>query len=262
MTVRQEQAVAYGKFARRMLAEAGGPLLQAAEPAVLSGLQARLDELLAEAQRPVQLLDAGCGKHREIPIADDCYVVGVDISSQQLENNTAVDEAILGDIQACELGRSRFDAVVCWYVLEHVDDPRRAILNMKMALKPGGVMILAVPHAFSVKGLVTRFTPFWFHGWVWHHVLGRKRIAQPFPTVMAPMIAPQNLGEFARENGLSVEFLAEYEGWEQKKLRSRLRLTGRAFKLVEAAVRALSFGKSTVGVTDALIVLRNQGEAG
>jgi 2-polyprenyl-3-methyl-5-hydroxy-6-metoxy-1,4-benzoquinol methylase len=249
--------VVYGKFAQRMISEAGGVPLVAAESTVLRELQDRLDELLAGIAT-VQLLDAGCGKHREIPIADDCYVVGADISDRQLANNTAIDEAVLGDIQTCDLGRARFDAVVCWYVLEHVEDPHRALLNMKSALKPGGVMILAVPHAFSVKGLVTRFTPLWFHSWVWHRVLGRKAVAEPFPTVMSPAIAPKSLCAFAHHNGLSVEFLAEYEGWEQKKLRSKLRLTGMAFGLVQAIVRVISLGKATVGVTDAVVILRDQ----
>lgn len=246
----------YGTFAQKQLSASRGVPLAAAEPVVFAALQARLDELLADV-KPVQLLDAGCGKHRPIPIADDCHIVGVDISERQLEDNPAIDEAIVGDIQTCQLGRSRFDAIVCWYVLEHLENPEQALLNFKSALKPRGVIVLAVPHASSIKGLVTRFTPFWFHGWVWRHLLSRQPGVEPFPTFMSLSITPQRLCAFAKDHGLSVEFLSEYEGWEQKKLRSRLRLTGRAFWLLQLLVRCLSFGKITFGVTDAVVVLQS-----
>jgi 2-polyprenyl-3-methyl-5-hydroxy-6-metoxy-1,4-benzoquinol methylase len=247
----------YGAWEQQMLADSsrGEPML-AAEPAVLSALQARLDELVGQT-RPVCLLDAGCGKHRAVPVADDCYVVGIDISEEQIVDNAAIQEAIVGDIQTCELGDARFDAVICWDVLEHLERPQQALLNFKSALKPGGVMILAVPHASSIKGVVTRFTPYWLHGWVWHRLLGVKPAIEPFPTIMSPAIAPRRLRAFARENDLSVEFLVEYEGWKQKKLRSRLWLRGRAFKALNLAIRTLSLGSVTFAVTDAIVVMRS-----
>jgi 2-polyprenyl-3-methyl-5-hydroxy-6-metoxy-1,4-benzoquinol methylase len=251
----------YGAWAQRMLAEARGVSMKAEEPEVLSGLQGRLDELLGHLS-PVHMLDAGCGKNRAVPVATECYIVGVDISESQLANNSAIDEAIVGDIQTCELGKARFDAVFCWDVLEHVERPEQALLNFKSALKPGGVMIIAVPHVSSIKGLVTRFTPFWFHGWVWHRLLGLEPEIEPFPTVMSPAIAPQRLRRFAQENDLTVEFLSEYEGWKQKKLRSDLRLTGRVFQATQALVKGLSLGRVTIKVTDAIVVMRSRAPLG
>jgi 2-polyprenyl-3-methyl-5-hydroxy-6-metoxy-1,4-benzoquinol methylase len=254
----ETSAPVYGRYAQRMLSEAGGAALKAAEPVVLGALQARLDELLAQV-KPVRLLDAGCGKNRAVPIADECYIVGVDLSEDQLADNTAIDEAIVGDVQTCELGGPRFDAVFCWYVLEHLDHPHQALLNFMSALKPHGVIILAVPHVSSVKGLVTRFTPFWFHDWMLRNILGGTAEADRFPTVMSPLISPQRLRAFAQDHDLSIEFLREYEGWEQKKLRSKLRLTGRAFRAVQLLVSALSFGNVTIAVTDAVVVMQKRG---
>ncbi|MFN8109760.1 MAG: class I SAM-dependent methyltransferase [Thermoleophilia bacterium] len=39
------------------------------------------------------------------------------------------------------------DAVVCWHVLEHMDDPAAALAAMRGLLRPGGVLVVAVPNA-------------------------------------------------------------------------------------------------------------------
>jgi SAM-dependent methyltransferase len=248
----------YGSYAQRMLTQSIGTRMDAAEPAVWGALQSRLDELLVHT-RPVHMLDAGCGKNRPIPVASDRFVVGVDISEEQLTKNEALNETIVGDIQTCDLGRSRFDAVICWDVLEHVDHPEKALLNFKSALKPHGVLIVAVPHASSIKGLVTRFTPYWFHSWMRRLMTGAVRYVEPFPTVMSPSITPDRLCAFARNHDFAVEFLSEYEGWEQKKLRAKLRLTGGVFQAIEILVKAMSLGRVTVGVTDAIVVMQKRG---
>ena len=46
------------------------------------------------------------------------------------------------------LGEPRFDYVVCSEVLEHVDRPvEAAITNLFRLLKPGGLLVMSVPHA-------------------------------------------------------------------------------------------------------------------
>lgn len=248
----------YGKYAQRMLNEAGTGT-RAAEPAALSGLQTRLDELLEGVRRPVQMLDAGCGKLRTIPVADELHIVGVDISADEISNNDAIDEAIVGDIQTCDLGHSRFDVIICWNVLEHVEDPVKALLNFKTALRPGGLLVLAVPHAMSVKGLTTRFTPHRFHDafrrWI-KPGASRELILHAFPTVMSPSITPKRLHAFAQNNGLSMELVTEYENWQQKRLRARLRLTGRMLTVMQTTVDVLSLGAVTARVTDAIVVMQ------
>jgi SAM-dependent methyltransferase len=41
-----------------------------------------------------------------------------------------------------------FDVVLCMYVLEHVFDLRAAVENMRRALRPGGKVLIAVPHLY------------------------------------------------------------------------------------------------------------------
>ncbi len=42
-------------------------------------------------------------------------------------------------------GEGKFDGVVCTEVLEHVEDWRLAVLNLKTVLKVGGFLIISVP---------------------------------------------------------------------------------------------------------------------
>jgi len=227
--------------------------LEPIESELRAALQARVEALLPHG-RTIDVLDAGCGYRMPIPLADDLRVVGIDIEASQLRPE--LDEAIVGDLQTYDLGRDRFDAIVCWNVLEHVSDPTRVIAKFADALKPGGLVVLGMPHVGSVKGLVTKYTPQRFHAWVWRHLFDAGPNHDEFPTVLAWSLRPAELRRFARSNGLSVEFLAEYESWTQKKVRRKLHLQGQPFRLLARLVRALSFSTITIEATDMMIVLR------
>ena len=43
---------------------------------------------------------------------------------------------------------AEFDLILCMYVLEHVYDVRAAVANMFRALRPGGTLVIAVPHVY------------------------------------------------------------------------------------------------------------------
>ncbi len=247
----------FGAWAQRRLVESSGKSLKASEPAIFAALQERLDELLTSLES-VRMLDAGCGKRRAVPIARTRFVVGIDISRSQVEKNPDVDEGIVGDVQTYQFEPTSFDAVVCWNVLEHLEDPRQALLSFERALKPGGLLIIALPHVRSIKGVVTRYTPFWFHKLVWSGLLGAKPEFEPFPTVMSSTITPRRLKEFADERGLCIEYFAMYESWQQRSLRSRVGLNDRTFKLVTRAVKTLSRGTVTAEVTDVAMVMSKQ----
>ena len=226
--------------------------LEPVDDEVRGRLQACLEELLPE-RRPLRVLDAGCGKRLVVPIAEDTYVVGIDIEAAQLRAD--LDEALVGDLQTYDLGRSRFDAIFCWYVLEHIADPEIVVRKFAEALTPGGVLVVAVPHVASVKGLVTKYTPQWFHDWMWSRVFGAGPHHEAFPTVLSRSLTPKALRRQAAAEGLLVAFLAEFEAWPQKRIRRKLRLKGRLFAALASLVRIASFGKATIAVTDMVMVL-------
>jgi 2-polyprenyl-3-methyl-5-hydroxy-6-metoxy-1,4-benzoquinol methylase len=41
-----------------------------------------------------------------------------------------------------------FDAILCQYVLEHVFDVQAAVDNIRKALRPGGKVVISVPHIY------------------------------------------------------------------------------------------------------------------
>lgn len=49
------------------------------------------------------------------------------------------------DIRAISYPDDSFDLVICHHVLEHIDDDRKAMAEMRRVLKPGGRAILSVP---------------------------------------------------------------------------------------------------------------------
>ena len=103
----------------------------------------------------------------------DVHLVGIDISAEALAKNENVDERILGDIQTYPLPVGSFDAVLCWWVLEHVRRPEAALRNMARSLSPGGLLVLSVPRLWSIKGIEgARLTPHRFHIWAYRNLLG------------------------------------------------------------------------------------------
>jgi len=67
--------------------------------------------------------------------------------------------------ETTDIPSSRFDAVFCTEVLEHVRDPFRAILEIKRVLKPGGLFFASSPFNFRIHGPLPDNWRFTEHGW-------------------------------------------------------------------------------------------------
>lgn len=152
------------------------------------------------------VLEAGCGRYRHLRYPDSVRITGLDISAEQLANNEYAQEKIVGDVQTWQTDR-QWDAVVCIYLLEHVDDPARAVENLLRWTRPGGLLVIAVPNLDSLKGIVTRATPFGFHHWFYEHIYRRPYAI--FPTTMRLAIAPRRLRRQVREHDVVHEEYAQ-----------------------------------------------------
>jgi ubiquinone/menaquinone biosynthesis C-methylase UbiE len=110
-----------------------------------------LSKVLAELPAGSRALDLGCGSG--IPatreIAKEHDVVGVDVSARQIElarRNVPGAEFIHGDIETVNLPPASFDAVVAFYVLDHLPWESHADVLRRIHgwLKPGGLLLLTV----------------------------------------------------------------------------------------------------------------------
>jgi SAM-dependent methyltransferase len=155
-----------------------------------SVVQTLLASLATPTGPHLAILEAGCGRYRHLRYPDEVRITGLDISAEQLANNEYAHEKIVGDVQSWHTDR-QWDAVICIYLLEHVDDPERAVRNLLRWTRPGGLVVIAVPNLCSLKGLVTRATPFAFHHWFYQHIYRRPYAI--FPTTMKLAIAPRQL---------------------------------------------------------------------
>ncbi len=211
----------------------------------------RVDCLL-EHRDKIKLLEAGCGSATHLTFKRPMELVGIDISEEQLARNTAITERIHGDIQTYPLPLEKFDAVICWDVLEHLPKPMMALRNLFGTLRKGGILVLAFPNLISFKGLVTKWTPYFFHG-VFYRVIGYHKT--PFRTYLCYSIRPQHVKTFAASNGFSVEFSLLSEGFQQKRVRDRYVLFNTLLYLFDLLLRGLTFGKADSFLLDSCVMI-------
>lgn len=164
-----------------------------------------------KSQAHVEVLEAGCGSLTRIVRMDNFQITGIDISQKQLDRNNQISKKICGDIQKYKFDNQSFDLIISYYVLEHLKYPKEALKNFTQALKPNGLIVLALPNLWSVKGLVTKLTPTDFHVWYYRHILKKENAGKddigPFKTYLKKEVTPSNIKKFAKKNGLKVVFL-------------------------------------------------------
>lgn len=225
----------------------------------LEQLQALVDEALQRAPRPV-VLEAGCGSASWFRFPDRCTIVGVDISQEQLDRNAKLSRKVLGDIQSIDLSAIEADVVISTFVLEHLDEPRRAIGNLAGALRPGGVMVLIAPDPLSLPGLVTKLTPHAFHVWFYRKVLGNPDAGKPgnapFRAPMRAEIRPAAVARCGAAHGLETVHTRSWQDYFSWRTGTRSALARALVGSARVLSRALSLGKRDLFQATYAVVLR------
>jgi len=128
-----------------------------------------------------EILDIGCadGVFTKVIIdkARPEKTIGIDIvkslvedTKKRFRNNKKV-EFMVADANSLPFEKNRFAAVFCLEALEHIDDPRQVINEIKRVLKKDGYLIILVPtdnFLFKICWWVVLHT--WGKHWQYTHV--------------------------------------------------------------------------------------------
>ena len=111
------------------------------------------------------IVDVGGGRKffyfDHIQPAGRVKVIAVDISPEELAQNTDVDETHVADVsKEIPLPDQSADLILTRALLEHVDGVPNAIREMARVLRPGGIALHLVPCRYSIFGIGARLLPF------------------------------------------------------------------------------------------------------
>lgn len=228
-------------------------------------VQRILDSVLAKVPAPM-ILEAGCGSESSYQFKPSSTLVGIDISQEQLSRNKTLSKKILGDIQTYDLSKFSFDVIISHFVLEHLDDPEKALANFIRGLSDRGIIVLVAPNLFSLGGVVTKLTPFWFHRFA-HYLLSRNKQTdaadadtERFPTPFRLSTTPRQVMLFARRNGLEVRYFHMCEGYCTWKLKRQSRLAVVFFKAVQGLVKVFTLGKLDILLETYTMILKRSSQ--
>jgi len=191
---------------------------------------AEYDSAIAESKKLLPdlsgktILEAGCGSASRFDLTQS-YVVGIDISQDQLNRHQTLKEKICADLLTYDNPQwaNRFDVIICWDVLEHLKQPGKVINQFKKWLKPDGVMIIAYPNPQTLKGFVTKYTPLFVHDLFYLFASGRPLFTKgdvgPFKTYFAKDIYFKNFLKQLNQINLKINWLASAESYQNKFLK-------------------------------------------
>ena len=139
------------------------PRLSTPQWAVRAPLATWLEAQAREAPAGYRVLDVGCGPKPYYPFFAEraSEYVGVDIFA-----HPAAD--LVGPVESLPVEDAAFDLVLCTQVLEHCDDPARAVAELRRVTAPGG-RVLASTHGVQV------YHPSPQDYWRWTHA-GLRRL--------------------------------------------------------------------------------------
>jgi SAM-dependent methyltransferase len=100
-----------------------------------------------------RLLDVGCGYGDFLAGARQSgfEACGTELDPGQAERAAQASgaEVRAGDLETCGFEPESFGVITMWHVLEHLPDPLGALRSARELLKPGGMVVVAVPDAGS-----------------------------------------------------------------------------------------------------------------
>jgi 2-polyprenyl-3-methyl-5-hydroxy-6-metoxy-1,4-benzoquinol methylase len=110
-------------------------------------------------KKSLKIMDVGCGNGNISRYlgSKNYEVLGIDISEASILKARILnrfDNVSFRCLPAEALiGIQKFDVVVCSEVIEHLDDPKTVVNQLRKLLNPGGLLIVTVPNGFGPREL-------------------------------------------------------------------------------------------------------------
>jgi SAM-dependent methyltransferase len=211
---------------------------------------------------PLHILEAGCGQYWPLDLKGIQFTLtGVDIDKHALHLRKTryndLNEMIVGDLRSLDLEENRYDVIYNSYVLEHIDGAEGVLDKFSNWLKPGGILILRMPDRNSVRGFVTRVTPFWFHMFYNKYIVRFRDTGKagsgPYPTFYDPIVSRAGIQEYCRDNHFIIK-----EEYGQGSDVGGQGITGFLIYLFARSVSFLSLGKLAWEYSDLTYILEKE----
>jgi len=106
------------------------------------------------------VLDVGGGERFQKWLAPykDLFV-NCEYKTMDYDSRTGAD--VVGDIHAIPLADASIDGIICHSVLEHIENPIKAMEEMKRILKPGGKLFVYFPSIYPYHARRGSYPDYW-----------------------------------------------------------------------------------------------------
>jgi len=119
-----------------------------------------------------RILDIGCGEGYQMSyiVERGTQVIGLDLSVERLKqakNRVRNSDLVCASSERLPFKSQIFDKVMCLELLEHLNEPRKTILETESVLKERGTLVVSVPYKQDIVATQCihcgKLTPLWGH---------------------------------------------------------------------------------------------------